>query len=66
MGDVQDGGYSENQLVEIGGFIFVCNISACWQDGRYIARKDFTEDMSKALSKHHGETLSNRIKNIGE
>ena len=66
MGDVQDGGYSENQLIEVGGFIFVCSISACWKDGKYIARKDFTEDMNKALSKHHGETLKNRIENIGE
>ena len=65
MSDVSNGGYSENQLIEIGGFIFVCQISACWRDGKYIIRKDFTPDMDKALAKHHGETIKNRIENIG-
>ncbi len=65
MSDVQDGGYTEAQLIEVGGFIFVCSISACWKDGKYVSRKDFTPEMEKALAKHHGETIKNRIESIG-
>ncbi len=65
MGDFENGGYTDSQLIEVGGFVFVCSISACWKDGKYVPKKDFTEEMNKALSKHHGETIKNRIEAIG-
>jgi len=62
---LENGGYSDGQLITIGGFLFVCRIDGAWVDGKYIEKKDFTPEMTAALAIHHADHLKSRCENIG-
>ena len=66
MTDFADGGYSDLTLIEIGGFTFAVKIDCCWHDGKPYSKSEFTDEMKKALEKHHSKTLKSRVNNIGE
>ena len=63
---LEDGGYSESQLITIGGYVFVCRIDGAWVDGHYIEKKNFTPEMVSALAIHHADNIKCRVENIGE
>jgi len=65
MTDLANGGFSEEQLVSLGGFLFVAKISGCWKDGKFVEKNDFTAEMISALAVHHATSLKERITNIG-
>ena len=63
---LEDGGYSEIQLVEIDKMIFGVKIINTWIDGRCIEAKDFTPEITSHLACHHASTLKSRLQHIGE
>lgn len=63
---LENGGYSEIQLVEIDKMIFGVKVINAWIDGKCIEKKDFTPEITSHLACHHASTLKSRCEAIGE